>query len=249
MAADIAKNTRRQKNVNEPARKPDVSELVGVAVNSSGLQFRSNVERPIDRIAALGASTLAVRLGADRQDLPIGARRGAEIDFRDALHGELAAEVIHLYVGDQLERLPVAIALFARWIADRSLFAQYAGDEHATTRRAFSERAIHEWLSNRCIACGGSGKQQRSRSGQWIKPQGSMQRNATFRVCSVCNGCRRAPSSPPQRMKALGLTREQYDSDRWDQRFSAAMTWLGGLIPRRLTRVLTAELERRKRHR
>jgi hypothetical protein len=48
-------------------------------------------------------------------------------------------------------------------------------------------------------------------------------------------------------MKALGLTREQYDAGRWDQRFSAGLTWLNELLPRRLNRPLTAELERRKR--
>jgi hypothetical protein len=50
-------------------------------------------------------------------------------------------------------------------------------------------------------------------------------------------------------MKALGLTREQYDAGRWDQRFSASRTWLNQLLPNRVARVLTAELERRKRHR
>lgn len=236
----------------EPVRRPTVRELVGVAVNTSALKFRSTSESPLDRVAALGASTLGVRLGVDREDLPIAASRqrayGTEIDVRDALHAELAAELLHLYEGQQLERLPSAINLFARWLMQRRLFAEYLGDEHQALRHAFAERALHEWLSPHCIACRGSKKQQRSRSGQWLAPAGNMQRNAIFRSCSACNGSGAQASSPPQRMKALGLTREQYDTGRWDQKFSAARIWLGDVLRKRITRVLTAELERRKRH-
>jgi mono/diheme cytochrome c family protein len=203
-------------------------------------------------VAALGAATLGVRLGVDREDLPIAASKhrayGTEIDMRDALHAELAAELLHLYEGQQLERLPAAIKLFAEWLMQRRLFSEYLGDEHQAMRRAFAERALHEWLSPHCIACRGSKKQQRSRSGQWLAPAGNMQRNAIFRPCSACHGSGAQASSPPQRMKALGLTREQYEAGRWDQKFSAARIWLGDVLRKRITRVLTAELERRKRH-
>lgn len=236
----------------EPARKPDIRELIGRAVNTSGLTLRQH-EGPLDRVAALGAATLAVRLGADRQDVPIATAyagmklNGTPIDARDALHGELAAELMHIFEGDQVERLQAATNLFATWIAHRRLFAEYAGVEHATMRLAFAQRAMHEWLSPHCASCKGSKKQQRSKTGQWLTPQGNMQRNAVYRPCSACQGTGRQPSSPPQRMKALGLTREQYDAGRWDQRFSAGITWLSELLPRRLNRPLTAELERRKR--
>jgi hypothetical protein len=232
--------------------RPDIRELVGVAVNTSALKLRQH-EGPLDRVAALGAATLAVRLGADLHDVPIATAyaglmlNGTPIDERDALHGELAADLLHIFEGDQLERLPTAIMLFSAWIAHRRLFSQYAGAEHEQLRRSFAERSLHEWLSPHCMACKGSKKQQRSKTGQWICPRGNMQRNAIYRPCSACHGSGRQPSSPPQRMKALGLTREQYDAGRWDQRFSAAMTWLAELLPRRLNRPLTAELERRKR--
>lgn len=236
----------------EPMRKPGVRELLGGAVNTSALQFRGAAETPLTRVAALGAATLNVRYGADREDLPVAASKpvvyGAPVDVRDALHGELAAELLHVYEGQQLDRLPAAIALFGAWIAQRRLFADFIGPEHEQLRRAFAERALHEWLSPHCAACRGSKKQEKSRSGQWLAPRGNMQRNAIYRPCGACHGTGRAPSSPPQRMKALGMSRERYDgAERWDQKFAAAMTWLGGLLPRRLTRVLTAELERRKR--
>jgi hypothetical protein len=236
----------------EPVRKPDIRELVGRAVNTSALKLRQG-EGPLDRVAALGAATLAVRLGADRTDVPIATAyagqklNGTPIDVRDALHGDLAADLLHVFEGGQLERLPAAINLFAAWIAHRRLFTEFAGVEHEPLRRKYAERALHEWLSPHCAACRGSKKQQRSRTGQWISPQGNMQRNAIFRPCSACDGTGRQASSPPQRMKALGLTREQYDAGRWDQRFSAGLTWLNELLPRRLNRPLTAELERRKR--
>lgn len=237
----------------DEVKKPSVQELVGSAVNTSALTLAPGQERALDRVAALGSSTLAVRLGVDRDDLPIRAARslayGTEIDVRDALHGDLAAELLHIYAGDQLNRLPAAISLFAKWICHRKLFTEYAGDEHQALRRAFAERALHEWLSCHCIACGGTGREQKLRSGAIVRPQGIMQRNANFQTCRTCDGTGRPPSSPPQRMKALGLTREQYDAGRWDQRFSASRTWLSQLLPNRLARVLTAELERRKRHR
>ena len=236
----------------EAALKPGIRELVGIAVNKSNLTFRA-AEGPLDRVAAIGAATLAVRLGADRQDVPIATAyagmklNGTPIDERDALHGELAADLLHIFEGQQLERLPTAVTLFSAWIVHRRLFAEYAGAEHAGLRRAFSERALHEWLSWRCEACGGTGKQEMLRNGALVRPRGMMQRNQMLRHCKHCGGRGRKASSPPQRMKALGLTREQYDEGRWDQRFSAAMTWLSELLPRRLTGPLTAELERRKR--
>ena len=237
----------------EPARKPDICELVGIAVNTSALTLRAGGEGPLERVAAMGAASLAIRLGADHADVSIATAAaglvlyGREPDVRDALAADLAADLAHIRYGRQYERVPSAVRLFAAWIATRGRFADYAGDEHEVLRFTFADRAIHEWLSDRCVACRGSGKQQRSESGKWICPQGRGQRNAVFRVCAICHGSRRPPSSPPQRMKLLGLTREQYDEQHWDHRFGAAFAWLNQLLPNRFARALTAELERRKR--
>lgn len=231
--------------------KPDLRELVGRAVNASGLELHATQERALDRVAALGAAALAVRFGVDRDDLPIAAAPalvyGQALDPRDVLVGELAPLLWHIRFGYQYDQRPAGIRLFALWIGYRPLFAEYAGAAHEKLRLSFAERVMHEWLSDRCPGCRGSKKQQRSPTGQWIKPLGAMQRNAVYRPCAVCNGSGRTPVSPPQRMKALGLTREQYDRGRWDQRFNAAIQWLNRLLPKRLQRPLTAELERRKR--
>jgi hypothetical protein len=233
------------------ARKPCIRELVGGAVNASHLTLDGRQERALDRVAALGAAALAVRLGADVEDVPIAAAKplvyGSEPDVRDVLAGELVPILWHIRYGAQLDLVPKAVGLFAMWVGHRPAFAAYVGDEHLSLRTAFSERSLHEWLSDRCATCGGSKKQQRSSTGRWIKPLGSMQRNATFRPCVACSGSGRAPIRHPERMKALGLTRQQYEEQRWPQRFNAACTWLGELLPSRIVRALTAELERRKR--
>jgi hypothetical protein len=46
-------------------RKPDIRELVGIAVNTSALDSSELHERAVDRVAALGAAALEVSLGAD----------------------------------------------------------------------------------------------------------------------------------------------------------------------------------------
>lgn len=232
------------------ARKPCIRELIGTAVNASRLEVRAGHESPLERIAALGAAGLAVRYGADIEDVPIAAAKplvyGTEPDPRDVLAGDLVPMLFHIRYGDQHGMVPKAIELFARWIAYRPAFAQYQGEAQRLLG-SFAERVLHEWLSDRCTSCGGSGKHQRSQSGKWLKPWGSMQRNATFRPCGACNGSRRATVRHPERMRALGLTREQYEEQRWPQRFNAALWWLGKLLPQRIIRALTAELERRKR--
>lgn len=243
--------------------KRSVQEQVGVAVNASSLVMREQGESHLDRVAALGAASLAVSLGADVQGVPIAAaaaevyRRSADmrevmldpgdVDPRDQLVGELGPYLLHIRDGGQHALLPKAVVLYARWLTHRRLFAEYAGPEHAPLMASFAALVMHEWLSDRCPVCAGSGKQQKSPSGQWIRPRGTMQRNAIFRPCSACNGTRRAAPRHPERMKQLGLTREQYDEGRWAHRFSASIIWLERLISPRILRALTQQLERRTR--
>lgn len=235
--------------------RPDLRELVGIAVNSSQLSTRSDGETPLTRIAAVGAASLAVQVSADLDDVPIAASLavayGAPMDPRDVLAGELSPMLWHIRYGGQFDLVPRAIELFSQWIAGKRIFEDFAGAEHQAVRHAFAARAVHEWLSDRCTYCAGSKKQERSKTGQWIKPRGSMQRNATFRPCVACSGSGRAAVSHPERIKAmkpaLVLTREDYEGQRWMQRFNAAQAWLQQLLPNRLLKALTAELERRTR--
>jgi hypothetical protein len=231
-------------------KRPDIRELVGSAVNTSALTFAEGHERPLDRIAALGAAALAVTVGADRADVAIASSRavvyGEALDVRDVIAGELGPMLWHLRYGGQHELLTRAIPLYTQWLRKRRTFETFTTPEQLLLLERFSARALHEWLSDRCIACGGSGKLERTRSGSWIRPRGSMQRNAVFRVCSACNGTRQAMASHGERARWLEITNAEYDEQRWLQRFNAARAWLA-MHAARLHRPLTAELERRKR--
>jgi hypothetical protein len=234
-------------------KKPDIQELVGVAVNTSVLRIEESHERALDRIAALGAAQLAVSTGADIENVSIAGTRhvvyGRALDVRDVQAAELGGLLWHIRYGGQHGLIPRAVKLYARWLQqNRRDYEAFIDEEQRALLEKFSARVMHEWLSDRCIACGGSGKLERTRQGGWIRPRGSMQRNATFRVCTSCNGTRRAAISHAERIKWLAMTRERYDAERWGRRFEAAITWLNQHHAKRLTRPLTNQLERRKRH-
>lgn len=236
----------------EPVKRADLREQIGVSVNASVLvtvprkrrtDEATSAETHLDRVAALGMATLSVQTGAARDGVPVAANRDRPLDPQNVLAGELSALLWHIRYGGQNGFLPRAIPYLAEWMSYRP---RLAGVERRLVN-ALAERAMHEWLSDRCPACGGSGKLERSRTGAWIRPRGSMQRNATFRTCQACSGSRRSPVRHPERMKALGLTREQYEAARWPQHFNAALAWLGKLVAPLIHRALTAELERRKK--
>lgn len=239
--------------------KAGICELVGIAVNSSTLTLHGH-ESALDRIAAVGAAAAEVSLGADLAGLTIAAAQPsvhrdstpmADLlldpgtpDLRDQLAGELGPMLLHIREGAQLGLVPSATILFARWLRSRRMFETFA-DQVKLER--FSARVLHEWLSDRCVACGGSGKLERTRAGGWIRPRGSMQRNATFRPCTGCEGSGRARASHGERARWLDLKMAQYDSERWSQKFVIATTWLSSLIHGRMTRPLTRQLERGKK--
>lgn len=237
--------------MSERARKPDIREQIGVAVNTSALTFaQDGHERALDRVAALGAASLAVQTGADLENVPIAGSvsevYGAPIELRDQLASELGPMLWHIRFGSQDDLIPKAVLLLARWLRLRPLFSAPEIDAQRLAR--FATRVLHEWLSDRCIPCGGSGKLERTRSGVWIRPRGSMQRNAVFGVCTTCKGTRHARPSHGDRARWLILPISEYDNGRWRQRFSAALVWLKFFHVDRLKRPLTAQLERGKKH-
>lgn len=240
-----------------------LQELVGISVNSSSLRIESRSqggETSLLRVAALGAAVLNVQHGADR--LGPRGRGGPLVEALtrpqhapkaiDQVCGELAGVLYHLRFGGQHELLRQAVTLFAAYIAMRTRFGPqgFLGamtpQERAALIERFAARALHEWLSDRCIACGGSGKLERAISGSWVRPRGNMKRNAVYRTCTSCHGSRQAVPSHTSRRMAMGIDIKQYEEQGWAQHFKAAFTWLGGDVGR-LTRPLTAELERRKR--
>lgn len=243
-------------------KKPDIRELVGVAVNTSAL-VTTRGEGALDRIAAMGAAALEISLGADLANLPIAAmegavyRRSADMrdvmldpgtpDERDQVIGELAPMLWHIRYGGQHGMLAQSIMLYTRWLSGRR---QFASVETAILSR-FAARILHEWLSDKCVVCGGSGRLEKTRTGDLIRGTGRMARNAVFVPCRTkrggCSGTGRSKPSPVERARWLGLDRATYDAQRWDQRFGAGQSMLKSLIVRRLHRPLTGQLERRKK--
>lgn len=232
--------------MSEPERRPDIREQIGIAVNASSLVMRS-AETSLERVAALGAAGLAVQLGADRRDLPIAACRNEPISQENTIVAELASVLWHIRYGAQHGAVPQAVALFATWLSWRSRYAKLDQARRITLLPLLAERALHEWLSDRCVACGGSGRQERTRTGSWLRPLGSMQRNAVFRTCRACHGSRRMLHGDRERACSLGLTNEQYAAEGWDAAVRGAVASLDHVLARRISSPLTAELERRKR--
>lgn len=246
------------------SQRRTLEESVGVAVNSSSLRIEARApgaETNLLRVAALGAAVLHVQHGADRlghrgRGVPVAQvvnSPGHEPKPIDQVAGELAGVLYHLRYGGQHELVGQAIILFAAYIGMRRRFgpdgmlASLEPGARAQLLCRFAERSLHEWLSDRCIACGGSGKLERTESGSWVRPRGMMKRNAQFRVCASCHGSRRAVPSHTERRKHLQLTLAQYEAQGWAQHFSASFTWLSSGHVGRLGRPLRVQLERSKR--
>lgn len=229
-----------------------LAEQFGRSVNASQQRIAARSpggESSLQQVAAMGAGALHVHHGADRAQAPVAAvlaRPGHQAEAQDVLVAELSPLLWHIRYGGQHGFIERAARLFAAWMSFRGRFHALPLEEREGLLLRLASRALHEWLSDRCIACGGSGKLERSRTGAWIRPRGSMQRNATFRVCPACAGSRRQAVSHAQRVQALGMTRERYDAERWDATCTAAITWLNRDLGR-MTRPLTVQLERSRK--
>lgn len=221
--------------------KPEIREQIGVAVNASRLVLE-NHETAVDRVAALGAATRCVQLGADRVDLPIAAVEDQHVE-QDYLAGDLGALLWRIRYGQQYELVGQAIELLCRWIGHRRMFAE--SEEATWILEPFAVRLVHEWLSDKCRRCGGTGLLERSGNGGLIMARGRA-RNAAFATCDHCQGTKRAQPSDTERCKALGMPRHWYFKLGWPRRFSTGRAWLDQLS-RRISRPLTEELGRRIR--
>lgn len=246
--------------MNNRALRPDLRELVGVSMNTSSLVISgrsAHVETPLLRIAGLGSAGQHVHHGADLLGVPVTmmvSRPEHRPDPQDVITADLASNLWHICYAGQHDAVPRATVLLARWMSYRTRMQQHFdryppphGVERDSILRAFAAVVLHEWLSGTCVACGGIGKLYLSRSGSWIRPGNSLQRNATRRVCPACNGSKRQAPSHGARARALGLTHQAYEQQRWAAHFKVATTaWLNTKILR-LMRALTIQLERSKR--
>lgn len=239
-----------------------LQELVGISVNSSSLRIEARApggETSLLRVAGLGAAVLHVQHGADRagphgRGGPVAevlAENGHVQQAQDVLVGELGSDLMHIREGRQFELLPQAITRFAAWCTYRRQFLDVGRFPDrmrlASLLPRYAERTMHEWLSDRCVACGGSGKLERVDGGSWVKPLGRMKRNAVLRVCTSCHGSRRQMPSHTARRVALGIEIKAYEYEGWGQHFNAGLSWLTNVMHKRLNRPLTVQLERSKK--
>jgi hypothetical protein len=251
----------------ETVYRPDIGELIGVAVNSSRLDASPLCERAVDRIAGLGAAALEVSVGADLARLPIAAMAGdvyrdsvgmREVmldpgtpDVRDQIAGELGPLLMHIFYGGQLGKLADASLLYARWLQTRRLFFSRVGPEHEPLLQRFARRVLYERIYNRCEFCGGTGRMEITRTGTLIRPRGNMMRNARFTTCRTkagggCHGTGHARPSHTVRTRLLEIDHATYEAERWAQRFNAAHAWLEFYFLARVKKALTRQLERSK---
>lgn len=239
-----------------------LQEQIGVSLGASSLRMDARTpsgETALQHVAALGMAVLHIRHGADRAG-PQG-RGGPVAEVladpqhrvapQDALAGQLGGDLLHIRDGRQFDLLPQAIDAFARWCTFRRQFMDPARfpdrGRLAQLLPRYSGRTIHEWLSDRCIACGGTGKLERVLGGSWVRPRGLMQRNAIFQTCTSCHGSRRSVPSHTARRMALDITIKDYEREGWRQHFNAGLAWLTKVVYWRLKRPLTVQLERSKK--
>jgi hypothetical protein len=232
------------------AVKADIREQVGIAVNAEHLDpFCRQHETALDRVGALGAAALAVQLGADRQNLTIaGTYVAPDVrDMQDRIAGELGALLWRIKYGMQEDLIPRAVELLRGYMMFRSMFAEIEPNVRPLIIEPFAPAVLHEWLSDRCARCGGTGILERAGAGgRLVRGRGTMQRNAVYQACDTCHGRKRSPANHVARARALGIPKRWYFDAGWPSRFARGRAWLDQLA-RRIQRPLTQELGRRIR--
>ncbi len=230
-----------------------IQERLGSALNASVLTISGrspDVETPLQHVAALGAAVLTIHHGADRGDRTLAqvvADPTHQVNPQDALAANLASNLMRIRNARRHELVPETVTMFCAWMAYRGRFNELA--DAATLLPKFATRVLHEWLSDRCPRCGGSGRLELTREGVPVRGRGRMLRNAIFTTCHGkmgCGGTGRPTPSHTQRRLALGIDHQRYDKERWDRNFNAALTWLSRDLGR-LNRPLTAQLDRGKK--
>lgn len=206
--------------------KPDLRELVGVAVNASVLVMRPEVRGPADMLVALGGAAQELRDGWVRAD---GKRVGA-----DAPASSLAPLLWRLKFGRQATFAEAAMLLAMRIAAgDERFLARKVwpwprhpshGAVEQQRRVVMAAQVISEWCNERCSYCGGVGKQQlvraRGAGGRKARRSGRAMAvlGAKLVTCAACGGSGRSRVVVADRARALGVTMEVYER-RWSRRF------------------------------
>lgn len=219
------------------AVKPEIRELVGVACQASRLVIDAKREEtPLLRIAAMGA---AARQIARNVDAPTSKPASA----RDAIEARLAPLLWRIKYGrdGSQARVLEAVMLFSVWMYGTRTWRE--SPPPADLAQRFAVRVLHEWLHDRCPACGGTGLQELRQNGVTRKPQRFNDRSVRHVQCRICSGSTLKRPSSGERAKTLDLPLDEIRST-WDVRLDRAAASLRA-IARRLKRPLRFELEKR----
>lgn len=244
---------------------PDLCELVGVAMGSSTLTMTEQRDvSHLVRVAAVGAAANRIALNLDApgdgrgsvslwggvlRSSPLahaqaGTRPPSE---RDAIEARLAPLLWRMkFGGDGTQETALeAVRLFVRWLAGSYAWRNVPlpAAQTQSTAHLVAARVIHEWLADRCPACGGTGLQELQRNGMTRKPRRFGDPNVRHVECRACHGSSRARPNPMARARALEVSLGEYRA-LWAGRMTRAVFQLAG-IARRLKKPLHSELERR----
>lgn len=258
--ADIREQYGSSVNSNQLTSRADAYEMPVdrlAAMGGAVLAVASGAARQGLPVAAVQADVVQRARGHASAMAAILDPGEQEIARQERLAAEAGSLLWHLIYGGQHDLLGTYVCVptgavlllpgkapiaFSAWLRHRPRLADATDTEVAT----LAMRVLTERINERCQACGGSGKQERTPFGNWVRPLGRQARNANFRTCEHCSGSRRMHPAHPERARLLGLTREKYDAARWGARFNAAHVWVE-VLARKLRRPLTGQLERRKR--
>lgn len=234
----------------KPERRT-LKEQVGRSLNASVLRTdgRSpDAETPLLQVAAFGAVQMHIAYGVDRKSSAFPVPQDQALDPREKLASDLISVLWHIRYAGHAHQIAACIRLFAQWMAFKARFSKLEDRDVLLPRLA--ARALHEWLSDRCPRCGGTGRLELTKEGNLMRGSGRMARNARFTQCGGklgCGGTGRPMPSQTARRLVLQLDLARYDGERWDTHFQAALNWLNTHLSDRANKPLTHQLERGKR--
>jgi len=194
--------------------KPGQGERYGVAVNASVLELEHERETALDRVCEMGYARIEMaKADGDAQRIA----------------GELAPLLWRAAYGrDRGNALTMACASFAAWLKLKPYYAEIDLIDPGLVHR-FAQAVIQEWLSLRCIGCGGGGWEEVTATGKRVCPTGRV-RNAPKAICQHCRGSGKPKANPKLRMRVLGRGRDKIVDGEygkfWYRQFFLADLWL-----------------------
>jgi hypothetical protein len=199
-----------------PAReRPGLGERYGIAVNASRLEIEVGHDAALDRICEMAYARIGMSAAAE----------GAS----DAMASELAPWLWRAAYGrDRGTAVGKACSGFSSWLMLRPYFAEIDMVDRGIVQR-FAQAVVHEWLTLRCQACGGSGWEEITARGQRARPSGRS-RNAPKAICSRCRGSGKPKPAHKLRIRVLSSTHRKVGDGEyeklWRRQFSLGHAWL-----------------------